>query len=258
VNRDRASTGYLVWVGGQAKILVDAGGGTFLRFGQAGARLEDLSLIAISHLHPDHVSDLPALLWLSSLARKEPLPIAGPSGGNVTPDFQTFLSRLFDEKAGAFPLLGSTLGGAGLGVPLRVTRLDATSSQPLSVLDQSGIRVTALAVPHGDVPSLAFKVQTNNGTVVFGSDQTGTNPRFLEFAQGADVLVLHLMIGPGETSLLHAAPSVVGQVARDAKARRLIMSHIGQFDLEAAVSEVKKAYTGPVTAGADLQCVPGR
>ena len=258
VNRDRASTGYLVWVGSQGKILVDAGGGTFLRFGQAGGRLEDLSLIAISHLHPDHVSDLPALLWLSNLARKEPLPIAGPSGGDVTPDFQTFLYRLFDEKAGAFPQLGGTLRGVGLGVPLTAMGLDAAKLEPLSVLEQSGIRVTALGVPHGNVPSLAYKVQTTNETVVFGSDQTGTNPHFVTFAQGTDILVMHLMIGAGETSPLHASPSVVGQVARDANARRLVLSHIGQFDVEAAVAEVRKAYGGPVLVGADLQCVPSR
>jgi ribonuclease BN (tRNA processing enzyme) len=44
-------------------------------------KLSDLVLIGISRLHPDHVSDLPALLWLSHLQRKEPLPIAGPSAG---------------------------------------------------------------------------------------------------------------------------------------------------------------------------------
>ena len=30
----------------------------------------------------------------------------------------------------------------------------------------------------------------------------------------------------------------------------------GQFDLEAAVAEVKKSYTGALTVGADLQCTP--
>ena len=68
-------------------MLVDMGGGTFLRFGQAQAKLSDLSLVAISHLHPDHVSDLPALLWLSHQARKDPLPIVGPSGNEVAPSF---------------------------------------------------------------------------------------------------------------------------------------------------------------------------
>jgi hypothetical protein len=39
VNRDRASASYLLWIGAQARILVDMEGGAFLRFGQAQAKL---------------------------------------------------------------------------------------------------------------------------------------------------------------------------------------------------------------------------
>src|SRR5207249_11282558 len=39
VNRDRASSSYLLWIDAQARILVDMGGGAFLRFGQAQAKL---------------------------------------------------------------------------------------------------------------------------------------------------------------------------------------------------------------------------
>ena len=70
--------------------MVDAGGGTFTRFGESGARVADLRLIAISHLHPDHVSDLPALLWLGEQSRREPLRIVGPSGGGRYPPFDVF------------------------------------------------------------------------------------------------------------------------------------------------------------------------
>ena len=35
----RASSGYLVWDHGRARVLIDAGGGTFQRFGAAGARI---------------------------------------------------------------------------------------------------------------------------------------------------------------------------------------------------------------------------
>ncbi len=42
----RASAGYLVWIDGVSRIMVDAGGGTFARFHEAGARLQDL------HVHP--------------------------------------------------------------------------------------------------------------------------------------------------------------------------------------------------------------
>jgi hypothetical protein len=91
---------------------------------------------------------------------------------------------------------------------------------------------------------------------VFGTDQTGTDPRFVEFARGADLLVLHMTVGVGVKSPLHAAPDVVGRIARDAKPARLILSHLDPGNLDEAVAEVKKQYTGPMTIGADLQCTP--
>jgi ribonuclease BN (tRNA processing enzyme) len=260
INPDRASSSYLLWIGAQARILVDMGGGAFLRFGQAQARLNDLSLVAISHLHPDHVSDLPALLWLSHQIRKDALPIVGPSGNDVAPAFTTFLSRLFDEKNGAFQVLGPTLGApqgkTGGGVRLDVGVVDVTKAEPSTVFDQQGVTVTALGIPHGNLPTLAYRVQTRDVSIVFSSDQNGTNPRFVEFAKGANVLVMHLAIAAGAKSPLHASPAVVGRVAQEAGVGRLIVSHIGLFDVDAAIADLKKFYTGPLTVGADLQCTP--
>lgn len=262
VNPDRASSSYLLWIESQARILVDIGGGAFLRFGQSQAKLGDLSLVAISHLHPDHVSDLPALLWLSHQVRKDPLPIVGPSGNDVAPSFPMFLSRLFDEKNGAFQVLGPTLGAAqgktGGGVRLDVGVVDVTKTEPSTVFDRQGVTVTTLGIPHGNLPTLAYRVQTRNASVVFSSDQTGTSPRFVEFAKGANVLVMHLAIAAGASSPLHASPATVGRVAQEAGVGRLIVSHIGPFDLDAAITELKKFYTGPLTIGADLQCTSVR
>jgi ribonuclease BN (tRNA processing enzyme) len=255
INRERASASYLLWVGPEAKMLVDMGGGTYIRFGQSQAKLADLAMVAVSHLHPDHVSDLPALLWLSHQGRKEPLPIVGPSGNEIAPAFPTFLSRLFDEKNGAFQVLGHTVGAAqGNGVPLEIGVVDVTKGQPSTVFDRDGMTVTAMGIPHANVPTLAYRVQTRGVSVVFSSDQNGTNPKFVDFAKGADVLVMHLAIAAGATSPLHAAPAVVGRIAQDAGVKRLIVSHIGQFDLDAAIADLKKFYTGPLTIGADLQC----
>jgi ribonuclease BN (tRNA processing enzyme) len=260
INPDRASSSYLLWIGDQAKVLVDTGGGAFLRFGQSQAKLSDLSLVAISHLHPDHVSDLPALLWLSHQIRKDKLPIVGPSGNDVAPSFTTFLSRLFDEKNGAFQVLGPTLGATqgklGGGVRLEASVVDANKAEPSTVFDQQGVTVTALGIPHGNLPTLAYRVQARDVSVVFSSDQTGTNPRFIEFAKGANVLIMHLAIAAGAKSPLHASPAVVGRVAQEAGVGRLIVSHIGLFDVDVAIAELKKFYTGPITVGADLQCTP--
>jgi ribonuclease BN (tRNA processing enzyme) len=92
-------------------------------------------------------------------------------------------------------------------------------------------------------------------SVVFSSDQTGTNPRFVEFARGAHLLIMHLAVAAGTTNhLLHASPAVVGRVAQDAGVGRLLLSHVGLFDLDSAVAELRTSYTGPLTIGTDLQC----
>ena len=270
LNPERASASYLLWVSGQARMLVDVGGGAYLRFGQSGAKPSDLALVAISHLHPDHVSDLPAFLWLSHTVRTELLPIvgpsagkgaAGPTGNDVAPDFPTFLSRLFDDKSGAFQVLGGALGGKGNGVRLDVTTVDVLKTEPTTVFEGQGLKVTALGIPHANMPTLAYRVETPDGSVVFSSDQNGTDPKFVDFARDADTLIMHMQVPAGTTNNpLHAAPAVVGRLAQNARIRRLIVSHIGLAGpaLEAAVADLRTAYTGPLTVGADLQCTPIR
>ena len=260
INPSRSSSSYLLWIGDHAKILVDTGGGSHHRFGEAQAKVRDLSLIAISHIHPDHVADLPALIWISNRFREEPLPIVGPSGNNVFPDFSTFLYRLFDEKNGAFQVLGSALGGkepyAASSVRLDVSVVDVTKAEPSTVYDHAGVTVTALGIPHGDSPTLAYRVQTRDVSIVFSSDQTGTNPEFIKFAKGANVLIMHLATPVGEKNPFHAAPDVVGRIAQEAGIGRLIVSHLTPLNLDATIAELKKFYTGPLTIAADLQCTP--
>jgi hypothetical protein len=81
--------------------------------------------------------------------------ITGSSGNNAAPSFPSFLSRLFDQKNGAFQVLGGTLGGTGGGVSLDVGVVDVTKVEPSTVLDWEGITVTALGIPHGNIPALA-------------------------------------------------------------------------------------------------------
>ncbi len=253
--RDRANTSYLLWVGNQARILLDAGGGAYVRFGQAGAKFSDLSMILVSHLHPDHVSDLPGVLWSGRMTRNDSLPVVGPSGDEAAPSFSAFLDRLFDPRNGSFEVLGSVMPGSnGPGVKLQPNVIDVTRPEPVTVFDRDGIKVSALGIPHGNLPTLAYRVETQGKIVVFSSDQNGTSSRFADFARGANLLILHLAIGVGANNPNQALPAVVGQMAQSAKPGRLILSHIANFDLDAAVAEVKRNYTGPLTVGADLQC----
>ncbi len=216
----RASSGYLVWVDGRARALVDAGGGTFLRFGEAGAGFADLDVIALSHLHTDHSAALPALLKSGNFSgRKRPLAVVGPGPGGPFPGVQSFLSSLLDADAGAYGYLSGYLEGSGRLARIVVSEFpvdDAGKRFDVALNSDSTIAVAALPVPHGIVPALAFRVTAGNRSFVFATDQNGSNPAFIEFAQGTDVLIMHLVIpnDADEVAMrLHATPLRVGEVA---------------------------------------------
>ena len=55
----RASSSYLIWQDGKARVLVDSGGGSPLRFGESGADFVNLDVMLFTHLHADHSAGFP-------------------------------------------------------------------------------------------------------------------------------------------------------------------------------------------------------
>jgi hypothetical protein len=74
--------------------------------------------------------------------------------------------------------------------------VNAAKADPSTVFHRDQTTVTALGIPHGNMPTLAYRVQIGNVSVVFNSDQNGTDQKFVEFAIGANVLIMHLAIVP--------------------------------------------------------------
>src|SRR5262249_44156148 len=102
----RASTSYLIWDHGKARVVLDAGGGSALRFGESGAQMSQVDVFLFSHFHVDHSSDFPALVFSSWFEdRKRPLPVYGPSGNEYMPSTTQFVQDLFAEPHGAWRYL---------------------------------------------------------------------------------------------------------------------------------------------------------
>jgi ribonuclease BN (tRNA processing enzyme) len=256
----RASSGYIVWVDGKAKVLIDTGGGTFLRFGESGAKFEDLEFVGLSHFHTDHSADFPALLKSGYFSDRETsLAVAGPSGDDRFPGLEAFLHAMFDPDSGAYAYLSGYLDGAG-DTPVLVPREVGVREVPV-VFSSDELRVDAMRVPHGIVPAVAFRVQVGVRSVVFGSDQNGSDPEFLEFAQGASVLVMHMAVPEDVTGVagrLHARPSVIGEIAAGTSAERLVLSHFmarSINNLQQGIDYIGAAYGGDIVLAEDLLCV---
>jgi ribonuclease BN (tRNA processing enzyme) len=261
----RSSTAYLVWIDGAARILVDAGGGAFLRFGEAGARFDDLDFIGLSHFHTDHSADLPALLKSGFFSKRtRPLPIAGPGGAGPFPGLQGFLAAMLDPGRGAYAYLSGYLDGSGGLAELEQIEVPLASNGPIALMAASNEQfgVDALPVPHGPVPALAFRLRVGEATLVFASDQNGSNPAFVDFARDADLLVMHMPIPEGADEVarkLHATPATIGDIAQAAGAKTLLLSHFmarSLANLDENVGIVKSGYSSRVIVAEDLACVP--
>ena len=244
-----ASSGYLVWVDGVSRILIDAGGGTKGPFHKAGASLADLQFIGLSHFHPDHSAELPALLW----PRGATLRIAGPSQSDAFPSLDDWLEGMFGAR-GVFRVLGDR-------VDLDAVTVDVKSEEPTEVFRDGDLRVAGTGVPHGDVPTVGYRVDVGAVSVAFSSDQNGSNPGFIEFVRDVNLLVVHFAgreNSTGRGAELHAKPNVWGQMAADAGVGHLVLSHISDSSddgLETNLLPLRANYTGPLTIGEDLLCM---
>jgi ribonuclease BN (tRNA processing enzyme) len=257
----RASSGYLIWLDGRSRILVDAGGGVFLRFGEAGARIEDLDLVALTHLHADHAADFPALIKAGFFSdRSAALRVGGPSAGEEFPGLKAFLSAEFGSPGGAFAYLSGALNGTQGLFQLEPIEIDVKSGSPRVILDLPELTVTAVRVTHGPVPAVGYLVRTPQHSIAFSGDQNGDNPEFWEMIKNADILVMHMAVPENPDPVagrLHARPSVIGAKAAAVNVKHLVLSHLMARSVRTLPDNlriIRERYSGRVSVARDLEC----
>lgn len=265
----RGSAAYLLWHSGRPAAVVDMGGDTATALARAGVEAGEIDTLLVSHFHPDHVSGLPDFLWGEIVANRDrPLTIVGPSGTDTFPALETFLARQFGEQ-GSFPFMSGVLSGEAFELETRT--VDVALATPQLVVELDGLRFSALGVPHGRAPALAFRIDGPNFRIVLSGDQTARLPAFPRFAKNADVLVVHAMItdeaASSPLSQAVALPGVLGGQALEAAARHVVLGHLmGHSDADsrlwslAALDDVyagiRDSYAGTITLASDGLCIP--
>jgi ribonuclease BN (tRNA processing enzyme) len=259
----RASSSYLVWQDGQARVLVDTGGGSALRFGESGAKMSQLDVILFTHFHVDHSADFPALIFSSWFEERDrPLPVYGPAGNSVFPSTVDFVNAFFNHRTGVYRYLSELLLPQEKGSyelqPHNVVA-DTVSS---AIFRGEHVSAYAARVIHGSVPALAWRVEIGGKSIVFSGDTNGEGPDLVRLAKDADLFIAHNAVPEGATGVerrLHMPPSVIGQIAQEAHVKRLVLSHRMLRTLgkeEQTQSEISKNFSGPVAFANDLDCFP--
>jgi ribonuclease Z len=245
----------LVEAGGK-RLLFDCGRGATIRLTQAGIPIGSIGRLFLTHLHSDHVIQIPDLLlagWVGPTAGREaPLEVWGPDG---TRDMMSAMAKTFAFDIHVRRDVDEKLPAAGI-------RVQSHDIREGVVLDEDGVKVTAFLVDHGPVtPAFGYRVDYRGRSVALSGD-TRVSENLMTFATGVDVLI-HEAVDPvanraASTNPVmteriiahHTTAEQAGQVFARVKPRLAVLSHAP--DTDALVAQVRKNYTGPLQGAEDL------
>ena len=186
---NRAETCLLVQAG-TSKFIIDSGEGSAANLQRWGIDYTDLEAVILSHLHSDHISDMPAIQFQSWLGgRKEHLPVLGPIGTAST--IEGF--RLAYELDASYRSEhhGSILPIEAYGYD--VVEFDGDSAL---IFENKDTKITAFRVDHSPIdPSYAFKVEYKDRSMVISGDTVALDV-MVEYSKGVDVLLHDALAKP--------------------------------------------------------------
>ena len=239
--------------------LVDAGSGVGVQLVQVGMRPYDWPRVFITHHHSDHTIDLGHLLitrWI--VGQNAPLEIWGPAGTRAQ------VARLLDYLAWDVEVRRAHMHDRK-PPDVRVTEIEEGR-----LIEAGGVTVSAFLVEHDPVkPAYGFHFEGGGRSVVVSGD-TRPCENLVRWAQGVDCLVheccemAKTSWSPGcgwptiedkirDLAAYHTQPDQIGLVAREARAKALVMSHLMPgSDPEALRAAAREHYAGPVVVGEDL------
>ena len=262
----RAASCDLVLIDGTPRILVDAGPGAFVRLGEAKLSLSDTDIVLLTHLHIDHVGELPGLFKARAVSSGHAIlfTVWGPTGaearegGSQFPSTSRFLDLLFGRN-GAFAYLRD------FAAPITIQAHDVAAQVhqhpvPEAIFKEGGLVITAVAGHHGDAPAVIYRVDYQGKSITFSGDIDAQGlPGLSAIAKGSDLLVFNSVVldPPGSRAVLytlHTPPRAIGELARATGVRSLLLSHISpavEQNQDAVLQSIKRNFNGPVRFAAD-------
>jgi len=251
--------------------------------------LSDLKVVFLTHLHSDHIADLPLVAskgW--RYGRTHPLHIYGPIGSEETLDGLNQGHHLDREyryaniKEFAAPLDIAAPIGHDIGTP------GPTEKKMVYQFD-NGLKVFAFAVEHAPVePAFGYRVEYKGRVVVISGD-TKACENVARHAQGADLLIheafnknlvnrmlaltadtpvtdknksIQMIRSLGKkVQTYHTSPVNAAEIASQAKVKKLVFTHIdpplGPFLIRRLITqpfflkEVTNVFDGEVVIAED-------
>lgn len=274
-NPDRCGAGTVI-VGDDTHVMVDCGWGAARRLLTAGVRPGTIDIALFTHMHSDHVSDVPDFLfqrWTGGATT--PLRVYGPEGTRET--MEGFLMALRRDIGFRLAHHGDKLHPDGIRVDVTEVR---AAQAPARFLDAGGIACESFEVDHRPVvPAFGYRFAFDGRTVVLSGD-TGVCDSLREASRDADMLVCEALNMPmmqqriaglraagltNQAALLEDVPSYhisteeVARLAQDAGVGTLVLTHLipsvtnDPAQVAAFCAGMADIYRGDIHVGRDAE-----
>lgn len=223
-----ACSGYLLR-SGEVELLLDAGTGVSEKF-LAISRVENLTGIIISHLHPDHCSDLIPLKYAAQYAE-----LTGTLSGKIP-------VWMPEEPEMDYTFLTSTFKGG-----YALNKLDDTVRLSFGHLNLAFQRTAH------SFPCYAMSIKDRDTRLVYTGD-TGPDAALTEFVAGADLLLCECSIMSDDNfrnnyTHAHMTPETVAELAKNAGVKKLVLTHFWPYyPIDAMLGKAREIF--PMTEAA--------
>jgi ribonuclease Z len=267
----RAKACVMVAAGGKFYV-VDAGPESVENLVAWNIPLAQIGGVMITHFHSDHIGDLGELnlqTWVQG--RPGPLPVyGGPGIDQVVGGFNQAY-RIDQGYRTAHHTAKIAPPDAWPLVPMRVEMSGETRPRSAVVIDEGGLKVTAIEVEHGPVePAYAYRFDYRGRSVVITGDM-GPYPPLAAAVAGVDVLVSEALARPLIETLgrnaaavgrdriatimtdiqnYHVSPTEVAEIANQAQVKLLVYYHLLPAPDNALIRSLFTKGVGEVRRGA--------
>ncbi|MYA96046.1 MAG: MBL fold metallo-hydrolase [Nitrospinae bacterium] len=247
---------------GDEWLLFDCGRGAVTQLVRAGAPLEKLNPVFITHHHFDHISDLGDVIlstWLQG--RPGAFRIFGPAGAAEI--VRALIDRVYAKdirfRAEGEPAVGGwkpvevSETGAGLVC-------EGGSWKVFAEFVEHG---QGLGIPDFDWVTLGYRLEAAGKTLAISGD-TIPCAGLERLARGADVLVLCCYLAEAEvvdphterlTRHLFPSSAQAGKIAAEAGVKKLVLTHFREKPehlMRAIEEDVRRDFDGEIILGRDL------
>ena len=238
-------------------ILVDCGDGATTQLLKLGYENQQIKHLFITHLHADHCLGYGQFLIGGWTAGRRELTIVGPVG---TKRFHQKCVEMFEDDI----KYRMSLGRPATGILEDVTIIEVDDNTDEIKTDLPA-KITTERMVHY-VPTYAYRFEIDDKVVVFSGD-TAPHKGIVDISKNADLLVIASAVAKTEIYSAdpnfkhiwenlqkeHCTPAQAAQVATDAGAKQIVLTHfLPGVDPKQVYEEAKVNFTGEVIVCEDL------